>query len=259
MTMTRKKMIAELKAIEEPKLIQESNFQTDNILRIVSSQGGYRLEVDAFPIDGPFEISLDEFDEMAKMDEDGDDVENLLDLSEDQLEMVEAGKFREDLYYRLTVIPIDSPPLRERKSDIPLLVEKFLERFCASKKREIRGVDDEALECLKRYGWPGNVRELENVVERMVILAADEMITTEDLPPQLLNSPAPTSSPAVHEIPDTDFCLSEVVADYERRLIIRALQQTGWVKNRAAKLLKVNRTTLLEKMKRHGVVKPTEN
>ena len=120
-------------------------------------------------------------------------------------------------------------------------------------------MDDEALECLKRYGWPGNVRELENVVERMVILAADEMITTDDLPPQLLNSPAQTSSPAVHEIPDTDFCLSEVVADYERRLIIRALQQTGWVKNRAAKLLKVNRTTLLEKMKRHGVVKPTEN
>jgi DNA-binding NtrC family response regulator len=145
--------------------------------------------------------------------------------------------------------------LRDRKSDIPLLLEKFLERFCVSKKRVITGVDDEVLECLKRYQWPGNVRELENMVERMVILAAGPVITMEDLPPQLLNAPPPTSSQAMAEIPETDFCLSDVVADFERKLIVRALEQTGWVKNRAAKLLKVNRTTLLEKMKRHGVDK----
>ncbi len=177
----------------------------------------------------------------------------------DLAEEVRNGNFREDLYYRLTVIPIESPPLRDRKSDIPLLLEKFLERFCASKKRVISGIDAEALECLKRYQWPGNVRELENMVERMVILAVGEEITMEDLPPQLLNAPAPAVGPVVADIPETDFCLSEVVADYERKLIVRALHQTGWVKNRAAKLLKVNRTTLLEKMKRHGVVKPTEN
>lgn len=177
----------------------------------------------------------------------------------DLAEEVRNGNFREDLYYRLTVIPIESPPLRERKSDIPLLVEKFLERFCVSKKRVIRGVDDDAMECLKRYPWPGNVRELENMIERMVILAAGEVITMDDLPPQLLNPTASMASPAVAEIPETDFCLSEVVAEYERKLIVRALQQTGWVKNRAAKLLKVNRTTLLEKMKRHGVVKPAED
>ena len=91
MTVNRKHMIEEFKSVEEPKLIQEGDVQSDNILRIISSQGGYRLEVDAFPIDGPFEISSDEFDELAKMDEDGDDLERLLDLSEDQLEIVEAG------------------------------------------------------------------------------------------------------------------------------------------------------------------------
>lgn len=174
----------------------------------------------------------------------------------DLAEEVRLGNFREDLFYRITVIPIESPPLRARKSDIPLLLEKFLERFCASKKRVIRGIDDDVLECLKRYQWPGNVRELENMVERMVILAAGEIITMEDLPPQLLSGQDQAVSPVVSEIPEDDFCLSDVVADYERKLIVRALQQTGWVKNRAAKLLKVNRTTLLEKMKRHGVVKP---
>ncbi|MBU0681550.1 MAG: sigma-54 dependent transcriptional regulator [Proteobacteria bacterium] len=177
----------------------------------------------------------------------------------DLAEEVRNGNFREDLYYRLTVIPIESPPLRDRKSDIPLLLEAFLKRFCVTKKRVITGVDDDALECLKRYQWPGNVRELENMVERMVILAAGEVITMEDLPPQLLNTPAPANSPTIAEIPETDFCLSEIVADYERKLIVRALQQTGWVKNRAAKLLKVNRTTLLEKMKRHGVDKSVGN
>ena len=100
MTVDRKQIIDELKSIEDAKLIQEGDFQSDNILRIVSSQGGYRLEIDAFPIDGQFEISSDEFTEMTKMDEDGDDVEGLLDLSEDQLEMVQAGCEPEIPYFR---------------------------------------------------------------------------------------------------------------------------------------------------------------
>ena len=100
MTVDRKQMIDELNSIEDPKLIQEGDIQFDNILRIVSSQGGYRLEIDAFPIDGPFEISSDEYTEMGKLDEDGDDVEGLLDLSEDQLEMVQAGCEPEMPYYR---------------------------------------------------------------------------------------------------------------------------------------------------------------
>jgi hypothetical protein len=91
MSMTRKQMIGELESIDAPKLVQEGDFQSDNILRVISSEGGYRLEVDAFPIDGPFEVSSDEFNQNTKMYEDGDDLEGLLDLSEDQLEMVEAG------------------------------------------------------------------------------------------------------------------------------------------------------------------------
>jgi len=129
MTMTRKKMIAELKAIEEPKLIQESEGQTDNILRIISSQGGYRLEVDAFPIDGPFEISLDEYREMSKLDEDGDDVEGLLDLSEDQLEMVEARCDPEIPYFRYQMDVREGVPVFSEEKDelVAMLIEDVMD------------------------------------------------------------------------------------------------------------------------------------
>jgi DNA-binding NtrC family response regulator len=176
--------------------------------------------------------------------------------NQDLEEAVKKGTFREDLYYRLTVIPITSPPLRERTGDIPLLVDTFLKRFCLSKKRDLKGVSPEAMAKLKSYDWPGNVRELENMVERMVILAMGDEITLEDLPPRIYDASPKNETPAVTEIPETGFCLSKVIAEYEKKLIIRALEQTGWVKNRAAKLIQVNRTTLLEKMKRHGVSKP---
>ena len=172
-------------------------------------------------------------------------------------EEVAKGNFREDLFYRLTVIPIESPPLRERKSDIPLLAETFMRRFCQDKNRQINGISPDAMEHLLRYDWPGNVRELENTIERMVILASGDEITNEDIPLRILDQPATTNSDTmISEIPCSGFCLSEVLADYERKLIIQALSQTEWIKNRAAKLLKVNRTTLLEKMKRHGITKP---
>ena len=129
MTMTRKMMIAELKAIEEPKLIQESEGQTDNILRIISSQGGYRLEVDAFPIDGPFEISLDEYREMSKLDEDGDDVEGLLDLSEDQLEMLEAHCDPEIPYFRYQMDVREGVPVFSEEKDelVAMLIEDVID------------------------------------------------------------------------------------------------------------------------------------
>ncbi len=176
--------------------------------------------------------------------------------NQDLEEAVKNGTFREDLYYRLTVIPITSPPLRERQGDISLLFDAFLKRFCLSKKRDLKGITPEAMAQLKKYKWPGNVRELENMVERMVILALGDELTLEDIPPRVLDAGPVTESPVITEIPDTGFCLSKVLAEYERKLIIQALEQTGWVKNRAAKLIQVNRTTLLEKMKRHGVSKP---
>jgi transcriptional regulator with GAF, ATPase, and Fis domain len=168
-------------------------------------------------------------------------------------EEVAQGRFREDLYYRLTVIPIHAPPLRSRSSDIPLLVENFIEKFNTSKKRSITGVSDEAMSYLIHYSWPGNVRELENVVERMVILSADDIITGDDVPERV--TAAEHRVDHTGEIPETGFCLSDEMAEFEKRLIFQALGQTGWVKNRAAKLLSVNRTTLLEKMKRYGITK----
>ncbi len=129
MTVDRKQIIDELKSIEDAKLIQEGDFQSDTILRIVSSQGGYRLEIDAFPIDGPFEISSDEYTEMSKMDEDGDDVEGLLDLSEDQLEMVQAGCEPEMPYYRYQMdVRAEGPVFSEDRDElVAMLIEDVMD------------------------------------------------------------------------------------------------------------------------------------
>ncbi|MEX1325400.1 MAG: hypothetical protein AB1Z29_01270 [Desulfobacterales bacterium] len=129
MTVDRKQMLDELKSIEDPKLIQEGDFQSDNILRIVSSQGGYRLEIDAFPIDGPFEISSDEYTEMSKLDEEGDDGDGLLDLSEDQLEMVQAGCEPEMPYYRYQMdVRAEGPVFSEDREElVTMLIEDVMD------------------------------------------------------------------------------------------------------------------------------------
>ena len=129
MTVDRKQMINELKSTEDPKLVQEGDFQSDNILRVLSSQGGYPLEVDAFPIDGPYEISLDEFNQIAKLDEDGDDVDNLLYLSEDQLEMVEAGCEPEIPYYRYQMDARAGDPVfsDERDELVAMLIDDVMD------------------------------------------------------------------------------------------------------------------------------------
>ena len=192
-------------------------------------------------------------------------------------EEVSQGRFREDLYYRLNVIPIDTPPLRERTGDIPLLIDHFIARCNRSRRVKINGVQPPALDHLLRYPWPGNVRELENMVERMVILSSGRELGLEDLPERLLAATAgaaeskegliggaPAAAPGgdfsgvLAGIPADGFVLSEVVAEFEKGLIMRAMEQTGWVKNRAAKLLRVNRTTLLEKMKRYNLSGPDD-
>jgi hypothetical protein len=129
MTMDRKQMIGELKSTEDPKLVQEGDFQSDNVLRVISSQGGYRLEVDAFPIDGPYEISSDGLIQIAKMEEDGGDVENLLDLSEDQLEMVEAGCDPEIPYFRYQMdLRAEDPVFSEAKDElVAMLIEDVMD------------------------------------------------------------------------------------------------------------------------------------
>ena len=129
MTVDRKQIIDELKSTEDPKLVQEGDFQYDNILRVISSQGGYHLEIDVFPIDGPYEISSDEISQINKMDEDGDDVENLLDLSENTLEMVEAGCEPEIPYFRYQMdLQAQDPVYSEEKDElVAMLIEDVMD------------------------------------------------------------------------------------------------------------------------------------
>ncbi len=173
-------------------------------------------------------------------------------------EAVHKGTFREDLYYRLNVIPIHLPPLRERKGDIPLLVNHFLKKF--SRGSQVNAIDDDALQMLEAYDWPGNVRELENIVERLVILANGPRITVADIPETILRKSGhipvtPSTEPAAI-LPEEGLSLSAAVEQFEKALILQALDRTNGVKNRAAKLLKMNRTTLIEKMKKMKMMKP---
>ncbi len=169
------------------------------------------------------------------------------------------NRFREDLYYRLNVIPIHVPPLRDRRSDIPLLVKHFLAKF--GRRAGLQDIEDDVMQCLMDYDWPGNVRELENTIERMIILGNGPKITLEDLPKRILESGGHHLSPdfaiPLSKFSQKGLSLDSAVKSLERSLILQALEQTGWVKNRAAKLLRMNRTTLIEKMKRQKLLPPS--
>ena len=161
-------------------------------------------------------------------------------------EMVMRGEFRIDLYYRLNVFPIVMPPLRNRRGDIPMLVMHFVEKFSRKMGRCIRHLPPETMAALSSYEWPGNIRELQNLIERAVILANNDGVLPNPLPPtsshRLTNEPAPTT-----------------LRDTERTLILRTLESVGWViggANGAAAKLGVQRTTLINKMKRLGISRP---
>lgn len=182
------------------------------------------------------------------------DVRILAATNKDLEKLVGDNSFREDLYYRLKVIPIEIPHLRERPSDIPLLVHHFLDQMKKAKKKKIKGIAKDVMKALSKYDWPGNVRELENIIERMVILSDSDTLTMEDLPEKIAQ--AHTKGRGINDlIIDDGFSFSEAVNEYERELIINALEQADWVKNRAAKLLNMNRTTLVEKIKKQGIEK----
>lgn len=176
----------------------------------------------------------------------------------DLRQKVENGSFREDLFYRLNVVPIHVPPLRERRGDISLLCQHFLNRLHERKGFEKKQMHPEVLEALMRYYWPGNVRELENLLERMVILSNGPMLQLDDLPPKLrdIRPSAEISGMGVIEMDDSGVDFNAAVDDFERKLILQALDKTGWVKNQAALLLGLNRTTLVEKIKKKGLIEP---
>jgi len=166
---------------------------------------------------------------------------------------IQEGRLREDLYYRLHVIPVRLLPLRERKKDIPHLIGHFVTQFNLTKKMNITAVSPDASRCMEQYSWPGNVRELKNMMERLVVLKGEGTIEAEDLPPRFHTADtAPVNTPLI-DISEGGICLNTAVEQFEKALILESLKKTQWVKNRAAKLLHLNRTTLVEKIKRHGL------
>jgi len=160
----------------------------------------------------------------------------------DPYDAVQKGKLREDLYYRLNVFAMKLPPLRDRKEDLPLLIQSFINEFNTRNQRTIAGVDQQAMRMLEHYQWPGNVRELRNVIERATILAAGPFIEVKHLPPVVTNEPAPTNQPQVALAPGV------TVEEAERRLIMMTLQHTRDNKTRAAEILGISLKTLHNKL-----------
>ncbi|MBI4478347.1 MAG: sigma-54-dependent Fis family transcriptional regulator [Acidobacteria bacterium] len=165
--------------------------------------------------------------------------------------MMEEGRFREDLFYRLHVITIELPPLRDRKEDIPLLVQHFLEKYGEENNRKSLELTPDALDLMLEYDWPGNVRELENVIERAVVLATGKQIGTELIPDQVRNRPFFQLPQVV--LPPEGISFKDVISDFEKRLIESTLETAGGVQKRAAELLHIKPTTLNEMIKRYDI------
>ncbi|HFQ90337.1 MAG TPA: sigma-54-dependent Fis family transcriptional regulator [Desulfobulbus sp.] len=168
---------------------------------------------------------------------------------------VEQGTFREDLFYRLNVIQIKIPPLRERREDIPLLAHHFLEAYAAENKKYIRGIEAEAREALQRYGWPGNIRELQNIMERAVVLSRLDTIVLDDLPRKLHSALQGNGEGAVPP-EDRDFLkLSDLpLAELERIAVLKALKAENWNQTRAARRLEISRRQLRTKMEKYNLL-----
>jgi two-component system, NtrC family, response regulator AtoC len=181
------------------------------------------------------------------------DVRVISATNSDLDERVRRAEFREDLFYRLNVIPIHLPPLRERHEDIALLARHFLRKICADMRHPICELTPDALIAMESYKWPGNVREMENVIERVVALTDGNVIDRQDLPPQIAGTLNESGLlPALH-IPEEGLDLTETMAHLERHLIQQAMERSQSIKARAASLLNINRTTLVEKIKRYGM------
>jgi DNA-binding NtrC family response regulator len=202
-------------------------------------------------------IQEKEFTPLGSTEPNRVDVRILAATNADLRKLVDEGKFREDLYYRLNVINLQLPPLRERKEDIPLLVSHFFTKYCRENEKFLDGSNSsvltfapDAMQVLMEHNWPGNVRELENVVERAVVLAYDAVVPIDVLPEHLLQATGIRLSRANGGPLPPDASLFEIVADFERRIIIEKLEQCGWSQTDAADALKVPLSTLNQKIKR---------
>jgi len=178
------------------------------------------------------------------------DVRLVLATNENLEENVKRGTFREDLYYRINVIAMTQPPLRERIGDIPLLAEHYLQLFNEQTGRKITGIDDMAMQAMQQYHWPGNVRELVNVIERAVVLCRENQITPGDMPEKLFANHEHRANIEAHL---GGASLKSALTEPERHLIVQALEASGWNRQKTAKTLGINRTTLYKKMKRYEI------
>ncbi|MFQ8888427.1 MAG: helix-turn-helix domain-containing protein [Bilophila wadsworthia] len=170
-------------------------------------------------------------------------------------EEVSEGRFREDLYYRLNVIGVEVPSLRERREDIPVLATAFLERFALANRKEIKGFTPQAMDALLKYSWPGNVRELENAVERAAILCLGEYISERELPMAVSSAPKNNDAPTLAELQGAagEEPISMTLDEMERAAILRTLQDTGDNKSEAARRLGITRATLHNKLRRYDM------
>ncbi|MDP7298500.1 MAG: sigma-54 dependent transcriptional regulator [Myxococcota bacterium] len=180
------------------------------------------------------------------------DVRLVAATNQDLEQAIRERRFREDLFYRLNVIPIEMPALRDRRDDIELLAHHFLKTANRDREQKVSGFNTEALDRIRAHSWPGNIRELENMVERLAVLCEGGRIEVQDLPRELRRSlDAPILT--VPQLPPTGLSFRDLVDDFETDLILQALEQTHWNKNQAARLLGLNRTTLIEKIKKKGL------
>jgi transcriptional regulator with PAS, ATPase and Fis domain len=163
---------------------------------------------------------------------------------------VAQGKFRQDLYFRLNVVPLPIPPLRERKEDIPLLANHFLNKFNIAFNKRIPGFTEKALSALNRYYWPGNIRELENLIERIVVLSTgDALIDLKDIPFEILMG----SGPDEGDLMSKKTGLIKIREAIEKRIILSILEVTQWNQTETAKILKINRNSFLQKARQLGI------
>jgi two-component system response regulator HydG len=176
------------------------------------------------------------------------DVRVIVATNKDLEKEVEAGNFRQDLFYRLNVINVKVPPLRDRADDIPLLAQKFLDRYTRENNKDIKGFTPMAMDALVKYGWPGNVRELENIIERAIILCLGQYISEKDLPANVLKDYEPDNMIG-HDLAGGGKTLNEI----ESIALVDTLRQTKGNKTEAAKILNITRTTLNNKLKRHNL------
>lgn len=168
-------------------------------------------------------------------------------------EEIAKGGFRSDLYYRLNIINIQVPPLRERREDIPLLIERFIDKFSCRDGKRIKTVSPEAMEYMIQYNWPGNVRELENSIERLMVVSESELISAEQLPGEILKTSIVIKEPT--KIKQKGYDLKEI----EKDMVVKALKDADWNKSKAARLLHIDRTALYNRIKKYGISIPEKN